>query len=229
MEQLSAMMTKNIAMTLIRSVFLLAHATLRAEYDYPVPIKAQGRWQSPVPSQWQQRAGVTIKVGMSPGERARKSGAMWQFITAQITLAQQGMDEVLVNLDGFYAALTDWARLNDITSPERYLVDPRSQSAQKALQTKSNNAKEMQQMQTSLMTQAVQIEQMRIGLEKYSGDADRQFQYWNAILGSEVEEAKIAGDATVKLLVARKKPGEDGDNKSGSKSNSQKPTASNAA
>jgi hypothetical protein len=87
----------------------------------------------------------------------------------------------------------------------------------------------MQQMQTSLMTQAVQIEQMRIGLEKYSGDADRQFQYWNAILGSEVEEAKIAGDATVKLLVARKKPGEDGDNKSGSKSNSQKPTASNAA
>jgi hypothetical protein len=225
MEQLSAMMAKNIAITLIRSVFLLAHATLRANINTPVPLKRNGKWFSPVPSQWQPRTRITVKVGMSPGERARKAAALWQLLQAQINLAGQGMDEVLVDLEGFYSLLLDWARVVGIKNPERYFVDPTSDSAKAALQSKANAAAAQKKMQQQLMTQAVQLEQMRVGLEKYSGDADRQFKYWNAVLGAEVEEAKIAGSATVSLLTAKKEPTSEPNKERAGKGAAEKPAA----
>jgi hypothetical protein len=58
------------------------------------------------------------------------------------------------------------------------------------------------------MTQAVGLEQLRIAVEKYAGDADRQFKYWDAILRSEETEATIVGKATADLLAARETPNE---------------------
>ena len=200
MEQLSAMMTKLIADTLIKQTFLLTHAVLRDAYDVPTPIKKNGKWFNPIPSQWQPRDSATVKVGMSPGERSRKANALWQMLTAQIQLAQAGMDEVLVNLDGFYALLLDWARTVEIQSAERYWVDPQSPNSQQAKQTKVQAAQQQNNERRALMTKAVQLQEMGIALAKYSGDADRQFKYYDANLDAEVAEAKIAGDATVKLI-----------------------------
>ena len=50
MEQLAAMMTKIIARTLIRNVYLLTHETLRQFFNKPVNIRQSARWSSPVPS-----------------------------------------------------------------------------------------------------------------------------------------------------------------------------------
>jgi hypothetical protein len=44
-------------------------------------------------------------------------------------LAQQGMEDVLVNVQGFYTACMDWLRISDIDTPEKYFIDPRSPGA----------------------------------------------------------------------------------------------------
>jgi hypothetical protein len=47
---------------LLRSLFLLAHATLREHFTEPVSIKRNGKWFSPIPAQWPERNRVTVKV-----------------------------------------------------------------------------------------------------------------------------------------------------------------------
>lgn len=199
-EQLAGHMTGNIAQTLIRSTFLLAHATLREHFDEPVQIKQQGNWSEAVPAQWPARERLTVKVGMSPGERTRRQMSLDKLLQSQVQLAQLGMDEVLVNIDGFYALLMDWARVSDVPSPERYFVDPRTEASQKAAKAKEEAAQEMKQQQQQLVQQAIELEKLRTAFDKYKTDAELQFKYWKEVLGSEVEEAKIAGSATVEML-----------------------------
>lgn len=223
-EQLSAAMMKTLASTLIRSVFLLAHRTLREYFDEPVPIKRQGKWQFVNPSEWPERHSVTIKPGMSPGERARRVNAMTQVIDAQMMLADKGMDEVLVNLHSFNRALLDWARLAEVQNPEQYFLDPESQGSKAALQAKDKQRQEAQRQKQALMQQAFGLEQLRTAFEKYRTDAELQFKYFAEVLGAEVEEAKIVGSVTGDL-VKQQREGNDRINGTGSKAAVEKSPA----
>lgn len=198
-EQLSAAMMKTLAATLIRDVFLLAHRTLREYFDEPLPIKRNGKWTHVVPSQWPERHSVTIKPGMSPGERSRRVQALGEVINAQMMLADKGMDQVLVDLDGFNRALLDWARLAEVQNPEQYFIDPESDRSRAALQNKQKQAAQVDSQKKALMQQAFGLEQLRIAFEKYRSDAELQFKYYDSVLRSETEEAKIIGAATTQL------------------------------
>jgi len=206
MEQLAALMTRTIACTLIRETFLLAHATLRENYDQPLPIKQSGRWAAVVPASWPKREGITVKVGMSPGERQRRVAALEKLNVFQQTMAQQGMDEVLVDLERFYRLALDWCRAQDIPNPEQYFIDPQSEQSQKARQAKAQAGQHQQQAQQAFLRQAVQLEQLRTAMDKYRTDVETQFKYWAETLHAEIEEAKIAGSATVELIKSRQEP-----------------------
>ena len=199
-EQLSAAMMKTISATLIRDLFLLAHATLREFFDEPVPIKSNGKWVYVNPSEWPERRNVTVKPGMSPGERTRRAGALGQVIDAQIMLADRGMDEVMVGLSEFNRAVMDWARLMEVQNPEQYFIDPESDQARAALKKKGETAQREKSERVALMQQAYGLEQLRIALGKYDGDAARMVDVFKAVLSSEVEEAKIVGAATTDLV-----------------------------
>jgi len=198
-EQLSAAMMKTLAATLIRSVFLLAHQTLREYFDEPVPIKRNGKWTHITPSEWPERHNVTVKPGMSPGERSRRVAALGEVINAQMMLSDKGMDQVLVDLDGFNRALLDWARLSEVQNPEQYFIDPESDRSKAALKNKGKQAAEIDSQKKALMQQAFGLEQLRTAFEKYRTDAELQFKYFDSVLKSEVEEAKIVGAATSQL------------------------------
>ena len=200
MEQLAAHMTKNMATSLIRNLFLLAHATLRENFDTPVNVKVNGRWTSPTPSEWQPRTRVTVKVGMSPGERSRKVATLQQIVDAQLNLAQQGQDNVLVNIEGFYRALTDWGRAADVPNPEQYFLDPSTDESKQALQAKEQSAAKAAEANQALMSQAVGLEQLRTAFDKYKADQTTAFEYWKETLHAEIEEAKIVGKATTDLV-----------------------------
>lgn len=200
MEQLAAHMTKNLATSLVRNLFLLAHETLRLNFDQPVDVKINGRWESPTPSEWRKRNRVTVKVGMSPGERTRKVGALAQVVQSQFELAQNDMDDVLVNIDGFYRALTDWGRASEIPNPEQYFLDPTTDESKQALEAKDKARAESAQKNENLMSQAVGLEQLKTAFDKYRHDSELQFKYFAEVLGAEVEEAKIVGKATTDLV-----------------------------
>lgn len=228
MEQLAAHMTKNMATSLIRNVFLLAHATLREYFDEPFNVKLNGKWQSPVPSEWQPRTRITVKVGMSPGERARKVATHQQIVDAQMQLSQQGMDGVLVNVEGFYKALTDWARLSEVPNPEQYFIDPTTEESRAAMQSKQEAQARDTEAQRALMQQAVGLEQLRTAFDKYKADQETAFKYWAETLRAEIKEAEIVGSATADL-VKQTKFGSDNDRKekrpNGSAANAADPRA----
>jgi len=199
MEQLSAMMAKIIAESLIRSVYLLTHATLRQHFELPVAIKRSGKWDSPIPSEWPRRERLNVKIGMSAGERQRKVAVLNNILDKQIQFSQGGLDDILVNDTGFYSTLMDWARAAEVDNPEQYFIDPSSEGAVKAKQNNAVQAKQAKDQQVALMDQALGLEQLRNAFDKYKQDTDLQFKYWDANLSSEVEEARIVGKATVDL------------------------------
>lgn len=208
MEQLSAHMTLMIAITLFRSVYLLAHETIRKNFsESEVVFKRRGRWDSVDPSTWPRRTGLTFKISKSPNERSRKVSALRETLGMQLQMAQLGMDEVLVNLDGFHHALIDFSRANDLPNPEKYWIDPLDPNSIKARQLKSQGAAQEKEKQDRLMGMAVELEQLRIAFDKYRQDTMLQFEYFRTVLESEVEEAKIVGDATVDLLKAKRLAG----------------------
>ena len=215
-EQLSAAMMKTLASTLIRDVFLLAHRTLREYFDEPLPIKRNGKWKFVTPSEWPERTSVTVKPGMSPGERSRRTQALGQVIESQLMLADKGLDGVLVGIHQFNRALMDWARLAEVQNPEQYFIDPESDESKAALQGKQKQAAEVDQQKKALMQQAFGLEQLKTAFEKYRTDAELQFKYFAEVLGAEVEEAKIVGAATTDLEKAKRAGREQAAAKNGS-------------
>ncbi len=224
-EQLSAAMMKTIAATLIRDVFLLAHRTLREYFDEPMPIKRHGKWEFVHPAEWPERCNVTVKPGMSPGERARRVQAMGEVINAQMMLADKGMDEVMVGLPEFNQALMDWARLAEVQNPEQYFIDPTSDRSKAALQGKQKAAQDLDMQKKTLMQHAFGLEQMQKALDKYMHDSEMQFKYFAEVLGVEVEEAKIVGAATVDIKKAKREADAQRGKDKGSESPGSEPAA----
>jgi hypothetical protein len=185
---------------------------MREEFDGPLAFKQDGAWMEANPAKWIPRESATVRVGMSPGERARKGATLQQMLGYQVELANQGMDDILVNARGFYATLMDWARVSDVPLPEKYWIDPDTKESQQALQSKQQQAADTAKMQQNLMAQAVSLEQIREALDKYKHDSELQFKYFAEVLGAEVEEAKIVGKATTDLAKQQMEGGaRDGD------------------
>lgn len=206
MEQLAALMTRNIAHTLIRSTYLLVHETLRTYVADPIPIKVNGRWTASNPRDWPERKQLTVKLGMSPGERNRRGQALQFILSSQLQLAQQGYNDILVNIEGFYQALTDWARINDVQNPEQYFVDPTTDESKAALESARASRQQAEQANRKLTDMALALEQLRIALDsKYNPEQERQLKRDIENLRAEVEEMKVVGKATTDLELAKRK------------------------
>lgn len=202
-EQLAGMMTRTLAESLVRGVYLLTHRLLRENFTEAVAVKLHGKWQNPVPIAWRERNRVTIKLGMSPGERRRRVDSLGYILNTQLALADKGFNHILVNLPGFYQALMDWCRAAEIPNPEQYWLDPASDESKQALASVQNDRKQQQKAQQNLMDVALGLEQLRIALDKRNADADRVLKYFEAILSSETKQAEIVGGAVAKLEEVR--------------------------
>lgn len=196
MEQLAAMMTRTLAESLARNTFKLVHELMRRRIDTPMQVKLKGVWHTITPADWPERDQLTCKLGMSPGERKRKADALGFVLDAQLKLAGEGMNNILVNLPGFYQALMDWCRVNELTNPEQYFIDPDSDESKEASKQKDQQSKAERDAQKRLMDAALGLEQLRVSLDKRNSDADRVLEYFKAVLQSETKEADIVGRVT---------------------------------
>lgn len=203
MEQLAAFMTRMLANTLIRDMYLVAHGTLRTQWPEVIQFKRGNMWVQTNPSQWQVREAVTINLGASTGERNRVATVLMTLIKTMADLAQRGMEDVLVNVQGFYTACMDWLRVSDIDTPEKYFIDPRSPGAQTAMANKAKAAQTSQQKQDALMQQAIALEQLRVALDKYQGDSELQYKYYDTVLSAQIEEAKLAVQGVLDMVKAK--------------------------
>jgi len=193
-EQLSSLILKTFSQTLVKDLWLLVHDLLRTEWTGPLPIKIDGRWQSMTPSTWPKRRNVFVKPGMSPGERARRVGALGNLIALQTQLAQAGMEDVLVDSERYYRTICDWARLNDIPRPEQYLIDPSSPGAQQALVRKAQTAQAQAQQAQQLQQGALLLEQMKVAVDKYATDVKASIDKYKIDSDAEGTEAQLTID-----------------------------------
>lgn len=221
MEMLASFMTKTVAHTLIRSIYLIAHETLRTQWEGPISFKRGNDWIEQNPSKWQARQAVKVNLGASIGERARQGIVLEKVMAKQESLAQAGMEDILVNSSNYHKALMAWLRINDIPNPEQYFADPRSKESQAAFAARAKQRAFQQQKQDGLMQQAVGLEQVRAAITKYQTDAELQFKYWEANLQAQIEEAKLAVQGVTEALKNMNKPeGKNGSANSGSEETS---------
>jgi len=208
MEQLAGLMTRTLADSLIRNMYLCAHRALRFDFEGPLPIKMGGRWIRQEPSTWPARDSAYVNVGASPGERSRRIEALTGLAQQMVVLAERGMDGILVSSEQYYQVMIDWAKAMGVVSPEKYLIDPRSPESQQAKQAKQADAQAQSEAQNMFLKQAVELEQLRTAMTKYVADTRLQFDYWKETLNAEIEEAKIVGAATSDLVKIAAAPAE---------------------
>ena len=198
-EQMAGMIARNLAETMVRSVFLLVHRVLREEVRQPMELPLADQWVTVDPSQWRPRKRVNVRSGLTPGERSRKAAAMTQVLQMQLQAMQMGLSGALVAAPQLYTALLDWGGAQELDGIQKYFIDPRSQQAQAAAQQGAAQAQQMQAVQMQLMQQQIAIEQAKVQMTKYQADLENQFNYWKERLHAEIEEAKIVGAATADL------------------------------
>ncbi len=203
MEALCEFMTRMIAHTMIRSAYLIAHETLRTQWQGPISFKRGKEWLRTVPSDWPVREAVHINLGESLGERARISAVLREMMHVQADLAARGMEDVLVDMMAFYNAVCEWLRVNDVPNPERFILDPRTPKAQKALADRAKQRQAAQQKQEALMKEAIGLERIRTALQKYTSDQSTQLEYYKAVLNAQIEEAKLAVSGVLDYMKAK--------------------------
>lgn len=215
MEQLASTMTRTMAETLVRETYLLVHRTMRANLTDAFVFRRRGVWTTTNPKDWQEREVVTVKVGMSPGERRRREATLWASLDMHLKLAAANMDGILTSMPVFYRTYIDWLRASNVPTPELYMLDPESPGSKKAQAEREAAQQKAQASQGRLMNMALGLEQMRVALTKYNGDADRGVDLFKAILEAQTTEAGIVGEAATKFeLQAREAAGVEDQNES---------------
>lgn len=194
-EQMASLFARNLSETLIRSLYVLVHATMR-DLSEPLMVQFAGQWQQISPGQWPERTRVNVTAGLSPGERNRKAQTLMALVQVQQGLLQSGSGVAVVDFNNIYRALQDWLRASGIENPERYLIHPQSPQAQQAMAGQAQQAQEQQQQQAQLAQMQMQLEQQKLELDKYKHDSELRFKYWDARLDAEVKEAEM----TVKAM-----------------------------
>ena len=201
-EQMAAMVARTLAETLMRTLFLLLHETLRTQFPETIMVNRLGQWQPMNPREWQPRNRVNIKVGLSPAERNRKANSLLNTITQQMQIFQQGGAQIMVDMNGIHRAILDWSRAVDLDNPEKYWLDPESDSSQQSAKAQSEAQQAQQQAQLEAVTAEAKAAEIN-GERDFNVDQMKiQLEYFKAIIGSEIDEAKLISDAIEQATAA---------------------------
>ncbi len=157
-EKMTAMLARNLGETGIRNLYLLVHKTLRLGYQGEMQVKIGGNWVTSNPQRWRPRTDVEIRVGMSGSERAREMAVLDKIFQDQLTAMEQGKDGILVNDEKIHNNRVDYARLGDLSHPERYWIDPASPEAQQRMQQNAMQGQEVSQKQEAAALENIQAQ-----------------------------------------------------------------------
>jgi hypothetical protein len=181
------MVAKIIAETLIKPLYLKTHNLLRQYQQNPIVIPGSTGWQSANPQQWSPRDSMNVSLGMSVGERTRRTAALQSIMQTQMTAVQAGKDGTLVTEQNLYNTAVDLVRMAGLPDPSQYFQDPSSPQAQQAAQQKAQAA----QQQAKIAQQAAQAQlQVPVSMETIKAQAAVQSAQIRAASASETQQMK---------------------------------------
>lgn len=198
-ELVTNMIARNLAVTMMRDLYLLLHEFLRRYAQRPYVARVAGQSVPVDPRQWPQRTRLTVQCGLSPTERASRQATLGQLLQLQSAAMQAGLDGIVADVTTLYRTATRWLELGGIEEPQRYVIDPQSPSAQQAQAGKQQQAQAMQQAQETIQRLMFQLEQAKLAEDARQHDADVRFKYYDADQKAEIEEAKLTGQGVIEL------------------------------
>ncbi len=208
-ELMAAHISRNLAETLVRDLFLLIHKTLRTQWHAPIQYERASEWQETNPAEWQPRTRLNVNVGLSPGERRRKSAALQQVSQLQLMLIQSGNANIITDLNGVHSAIQDWMRSVELDGAEGYFLDPQGPQSQQAQQAQAQQAQaqqaqaqQQQQMQMQLVSAQMQLETQKVENERLNDEAELQWKYFDSLLDADTADAKIESEQRASKAVA---------------------------
>jgi hypothetical protein len=155
---------RTLGETLVRSLYLVVHATMRQVMTY-TRIKSDNTYIAANPTQFPHRTGLIVDIGATMGTKLRRQNAIAQIVQQQQVVLQGGGAGMLVKLPDLYAAQMMYAKLAGIPNPEQYWTDPNSpeavQMAQQQAAQQAEQAQKAEQMQMEMLQQPVQIQHMK--------------------------------------------------------------------
>ena len=199
-EKQAAWYCKNLANTLLKNTFILAHRVLREEIAEPIQAKIRGEWQEVNPAMWAPRRRARVVVGMSDSEKRQRVAGLSQVLGKLEEWVQSGYEGIMTDRERVYNAAVDWMRAAELTDhPEEYLINPMSpqaqQAAQQAAQQEAQQQAEMEAKQAQMIQQQNQQLQ-ETELIKQAGENERQerdlaFKYFDTQVDAEIKEADL--------------------------------------
>lgn len=155
-EQLTALIAKTFAETLIQGAYVAMHILIREFMPEELRFRSSGKNKKTNVAEWKPRNRVAINIGLSVTERERRAAALEDTIQKQIASIKETGPGVLADMSGIHRAVIDQAKARGINNPEQYWIDPSSKEsleAQKRLQESGARAREEQQKQVEQVTQ----------------------------------------------------------------------------
>ncbi len=198
-EAMVSLMGSNLAETLIRGLYTVAHAFLRAYADRPLMVRRQGQYVPVDPREWPERTRLNVTVGMTPGQRGHMQNTLLQLIQLQAQGLQAGLAGQLVSMGTLHGSLVAWLRMAGVPNPEALLVDPASEEARAAAQAAAQQAQETQAQQAALVERQLAIEERKVAVDEMKIRGDLAHKYFETETDMAMKEAELVTGARVDL------------------------------
>ena len=167
-EQIGALASDTFKETVVKSMYLLAHKTVRSFFDGNLKAKTNGKWIETNPALWGDRPSVTITIGASQGQSNKELSTISAIIEQQSRAFQNSQGGVLVNHMNVYNSLIDYARAAGSKDPSRYWLDPNSEESKSTLKSNQEQGQKEKELQDNLNTQMVKNETIRANADLQS-------------------------------------------------------------
>jgi len=191
LEQVTALISNNIAKTLIHDIYRLTHKFLRLYFPEDMQAKIGGKWGQTNPSQWLEREQVNIILPPTNSEKIQQSVALEKAIVHSSADLQQGKGGVTTDEGKLYQLKIDHMRMSGIDNPEKYLIDPDSPESQMAAQQNQQmqqmEAQRQEQKQDMLTNAQLQLQSRQMDnqqaevIRNYEADKEELAQKYQAM------------------------------------------------
>ena len=197
-ETMSTYYCKNLANSLLKQTFLMAHKVLREEIAQPIKAKVNDEWTEVNPANWQPRQRARVVVGLSSMEKRNRVAGLTQMMGQLEAWIGAGLEGIITNKEKVYNAAVDWMRAAELTDhPEEYLINPNSQEAQQVAQQQAQAQEEQQQMMQQMQQQqaqfAMMLEEFKQAQETERKRMDLAWKYYDTRVDAELQEADMTG------------------------------------
>jgi hypothetical protein len=147
MEISSDSITANLSSSVIRSMFLLIHKTLRTQWDGEIMSYENDEPVMNEPSLWSELESVRIKPNLSAGQKNQILASLEQVELTYEKLAATNMYGILFNANNVYRLMIDKCSAAGVQTPQDYYIDPESEEGQQALQSQQQSEEEKKQLE----------------------------------------------------------------------------------